>query len=258
MTESQFNQLAAEGYNRIPLVLETFADLDTPLSVYLKLAYQPYTYLLESVVGGERFGRYSFIGLAATSRIEVRGHECSEFECGTLKSRAHFDDPLAFIQQYQARFKAAAQPGLPRFCGGLVGYFGYDTIRYIEKRLRAGNKPDPLDVPDVVLLLSEQLAVVDNLSGKIYLVVYVDPGRPAGCAAVGALRVWRSAVFSGGRSRQALHFRRRHHAGGAVAAHESAVQRISTDALSRIARIESVAVYVFLQLRRFSCGRRVA
>jgi len=176
MTESQFNQLAAEGYNRIPLVLETFADLDTPLSVYLKLAYQPYTYLLESVVGGERFGRYSFIGLAATSRIEVRGHECSEFECGTLKSRAHFDDPLAFIQQYQARFKAAAQPGLPRFCGGLVGYFGYDTIRYIEKRLRADNKPDPLDVPDVVLLLSEQLAVVDNLSGKIYLVVYVDPG----------------------------------------------------------------------------------
>jgi len=175
MTESEFKQLAAEGYNRIPLVLETFADLDTPLSVYLKLAYQPYTYLLESVVGGERFGRYSFIGIAAESRLEVRGNECSEFERGELKVRKRADDPLAFIQQYQARFKAAAQPGLPRFCGGLVGYFGYDTIRYIEKKLGANAKPDPLGVPDILLMLSEQLAVVDNLSGKIFLVVYVDP-----------------------------------------------------------------------------------
>src|SRR3990172_3444762 len=119
MTESQFNQLAAEGYNRIPLVLETFADLDTPLSVYLKLANQPYTYLLESVVGGERFGRYSFIGLSAASRLEVRGSECSELEYGDLKSRTRADDPLQFIRQYQARFKAAAQAGLPRFSGGV-------------------------------------------------------------------------------------------------------------------------------------------
>ena len=135
MTESQFNALAAEGYNRIPLTLETFADLDTPLSVFLKLANQPHTYLLESVVGGERFGRYSFIGLAADTRLEVRGYECSEFEHGKLKSRTQADDPLQFVQQYQARFKAAPQAGLPRFCGGLVGYFGYDTVRYIEKRL---------------------------------------------------------------------------------------------------------------------------
>ena len=175
MTESEFKQLAADGYNRIPLVLETFADLDTPLSVYLKLANQPYTYLLESVVGGERFGRYSFIGIAAESRLEVRGNECSEFERGKLKHRQRADDPLSFIREYQARFKAAAQPGLPRFCGGLVGYFGYDTIRYIEKKLVATAKPDPLGVPDVLLVLSEQLAVVDNLSGKIFLVVYVDP-----------------------------------------------------------------------------------
>ncbi len=175
MTESQFNQLAAEGYNRIPLVLETFADLDTPLSVYLKFANQPYTYLLESVVGGERFGRYSFIGLAAETRLEVRGNECSEFENAKLKGRTRADDPLQYIRQYQARFKAATQPGLPRFCGGLVGYFGYDTIRYIEKKLAGNAKPDALGVPDILLLLSEQLAVVDNLSGKIYLVVYVDP-----------------------------------------------------------------------------------
>ena len=178
MNESQFNELAAAGHNRIPLVLETFADLDTPLSVYLKLANQPYTYLLESVVGGERFGRYSFIGLAARSRLEVRRHECTEFEDGKPARRTTAGDPLQFVREYQARFKAASQPGLPRFCGGLVGYFGYDTIRYIEKKLAATQKPDPLGVPDIVLLVSEQLAVVDNLSGKIYLVVYADPRAP--------------------------------------------------------------------------------
>ena len=177
MTESQFNQLAAEGYNRIPLVLETFADLDTPLSVYLKLANRPYTYLLESIVGGERFGRYSFIGLAADTRLEVRGNECSEFERGKLQRCTHADDPLQFIQQYQSRFKAAAQSGLPRFCGGLVGYFGYDTVRYIERRLAGTHKPDPLGVPDILLLLSQELAIVDNLSGKLTLVVYADPGE---------------------------------------------------------------------------------
>jgi anthranilate synthase component 1 len=177
MTESQFTALAAEGYNRIPLTLETFADLDTPLSVYLKLANQPFTYLLESVVGGERFGRYSFIGLAADTRLEVRGRECSEFERGKLKSRIDAADPLEFVQHYQARFKAAPQAGLPRFCGGLVGYFGYDTVRYIEKRLAHSNKPDPLGVPDILLVLSEELAIVDNLSGKLTLVVYADPAQ---------------------------------------------------------------------------------
>jgi anthranilate synthase component 1 len=177
MTESQFKELAAAGYNRIPLTLETFADLDTPLSVYLKLANQPHTYLLESVVGGERFGRYSFIGLAADTRLEVRGYECSEFARGKLKSTTHADDPLQFVEQYQARFKAAPQAGLPRFCGGLVGYFGYDTVRYIEKRLAGSHKPDPLGVPDILLLLSEELAIVDNLSGKLTLVVYADPAQ---------------------------------------------------------------------------------
>jgi anthranilate synthase component 1 len=178
MNESQFSQLAAEGYNRIPLVLETFADLDTPLSVYLKLANRPYSYLLESVVGGERFGRYSFIGLAAQTRLEVRGNDCREFERGALAKRTTAADPLQFIQAYQARFKAAVQSGLPRFCGGLVGYFGYDTVRYIEPRLGRSAKPDPLGAPDILLLLSQELAIFDNLSGKLTLIVYADPGVP--------------------------------------------------------------------------------
>ncbi|MGZ9006438.1 MAG: anthranilate synthase component I family protein, partial [Burkholderiales bacterium] len=178
MTETEFRKLAEAGYNRVPIVLETFADLDTPLSLYLKLANEPHTYLLESVVGGERFGRYSFIGLAAGRRLEVRGYECLEIENGTVVQRVTVEDPLVYVEQYLQRFRVAKDPRLPRFCGGLVGYFGYDTVRYIEKRLARTRKPDPLDVPDILLLVSEELAIVDNLTGKLSLVVYAEPGTP--------------------------------------------------------------------------------
>jgi anthranilate synthase component 1 len=178
MTEAEFNRLAEAGYNRIPLVLETFADLDTPLSIYLKLANQPYSYLLESVVGGERFGRYSFIGLAAATRIEVRGQDCAELQGNQAINRTTMADPLEFVDAYLDRFKVAQDERLPRFCGGLVGYFGYDTVRYIEKRLADTHKPDPLGTPDILLLVSEEIAIVDNLSGKLSLVVYAEPGKP--------------------------------------------------------------------------------
>ena len=186
MTEAEFNQLAAAGYNRVPVVLETFADLDTPLSIYLKLAHQPYTYLLESVVGGERFGRYSFIGLAANTRIEVRDYTCCEFRDGRETLREEAADPLAFVEKYLQRFKVATDPRLPRFCGGLVGYFGYDTVRYIEKRLARSDKRDELGTPDILLLVSEEIAIVDNLSGKLSLVVYAEPGKAGAYAAARA------------------------------------------------------------------------
>ncbi len=182
MTEQEFNHLAAQGYNRIPLVLETLADLDTPLSLYLKLANRPYSYFLESVVGGERFGRYSFIGLPAKKRIVVRGKTVRVEGDSQVFEEAEVDDPLAFVQDYAARLKVAVRPGQPRFAGGLAGYFGYDTIRYVEKKLAACAKPDVLGTPDILLLLSEEVAVVDNLSGKIYLIVYVDPAEPGAYA----------------------------------------------------------------------------
>ena len=186
MTEAEFNQLAAAGFNRVPVVLETFADLDTPLSIYLKLANQPYTYLLESVVGGERHGRYTFVGLAAGTRIEVRDHDCIEIRNGKETLREHVDDPLAFVEGYLQQFKVATDPRLPRFCGGLVGYFGYDTIRYIEKRLARVDKHDELQTPDILLLVSEELAIVDNLSGRLSLVVYAEPGKSGAWAAANA------------------------------------------------------------------------
>src|SRR5690349_8060126 len=179
ITEPEFRALAAQGYNRIPLVLESFADLDTPLSLYLKLAQQRYTFLLESVVGGERFGRYSFIGLPAKVRIRVNGEQVEVEDASGVIER-HEGDPLAFLREFLGRFRAAPQPGLPRFCGGLAGYFGYDTVRHIEPKL-AGHKParsDALDdLPDMLLLLTDELAVIDNLAGKIYLIVYADPGE---------------------------------------------------------------------------------
>jgi anthranilate synthase component I len=178
MTEVEFEQLVRAGYNRAPVVLETFADLDTPLSIYLKLANRPHTYLLESVVGGERFGRYSFIGLAAESRLEVRGETCTEIRAGRTVSQSRDADPLAFVNAYLERFKVAQDPKLPRFCGGLVGYFGYDTVRYIERRLAKNSKRDELGTPDILLMVSEEMAIVDNLSGKLALVVYAEPGKP--------------------------------------------------------------------------------
>jgi anthranilate synthase component 1 len=185
MTEIEFKQLAQEGYNRIPLVAEAFADLETPLSLYLKLAHVQnngeHSFLLESVVGGERFGRYSFIGLPARTLLRASGFgEAAKTEVVTdgLVVETHAGNPLDFVAAYQKRFKVALRQGLPRFCGGLAGYFGYDTVRHIEKKLANSCPPDDLGMPDILLLQTEELAVIDNLSGKLSLIVYADPARP--------------------------------------------------------------------------------
>ncbi len=179
MTEAEFQRLAAQGFNRVPLLAETFADLETPLSLYLKLANRSNTYLLESVVGGERFGRYSFIGLAAPVRLRAVGRLVTVMHGDVVAEKSQTADPLVFVREFLSRYRVAELPGLPRFCGGLVGYFGYDTVRWIEPRLAGGwLKPDALGCPDMLLLVSEELAVIDNLSGKLYLVVYADPTKP--------------------------------------------------------------------------------
>jgi len=188
MTEQEFFALARQGFNRIPLVRELPADLETPLSVYIKLANAPYSYLLESVVGGERFGRYSFIGLPARTVLRVRNHLLTVETDGEVVEEHNLPDPLAFIADFQARFKAAPLGRLPRFTGGLAGYFGYDTIRYIEKRLAATRKDDVLHTPDILLMLTEEMAVFDNLAGKLYLITHADPMQ-ADAYAQGHLRL---------------------------------------------------------------------
>jgi anthranilate synthase component 1 len=185
ITELEFKSLTQQGYNRIPLMVEAFADLETPLSLYLKLAHGrgdgAHSFLLESVVGGERFGRYSFIGLPARTLLRASGFG-SEAKTEVVRDgvvvETNHGNPLDFIAAYQQRFKVALRPGLPRFCGGLAGYFGYDAVRYIEKKLENSCPPDTLGTPDILLLQCEELAVIDNLSGKLYLIVYADPALP--------------------------------------------------------------------------------
>ena len=181
MTELEFKSLATQGYNRIPLIAEAFADLETPLSLYLKLAQTQdagkNTFLLESVVGGERFGRYSFIGLPASTLMRSFGTKIEVVKDGEIIEQVD-GNPLDFIAEFQSRHKVAKRPGMPRFCGGLAGYFGYDTVRHIEKRLAHSAPKDDLGLPDIQLLVTEELAVIDNLSGKLYLIVYADPTQP--------------------------------------------------------------------------------
>ena len=178
ITFEQFQQQAAEGHNRIPVVREVLSDLDTPLSVYLKLADGPHTYLFESVEGGERFGRYSIIGLPARRTYSFRGHTLEVSELGEVVERRDVADPLAEVEILRARHSVPRFEGLPGFTGGLVGWFGFECIQYIEPRLAAGVKPDELGTPDIYLMLSEELAVFDNLKGRLYLIVHADPSQP--------------------------------------------------------------------------------
>ncbi len=178
LNETEFNQLATQGYNRIPLMREVLADLDTPLSTYMKLCAAPYTYLFESVQGGEKWGRYSIIGLPANKIITANANQITIKENGNVIEEYSVDDPLAEIEKIQQTYKVAEIEGMPRFNGGLVGYFGYETIRYIEPRLNKNDineKEDPLGSPDVLLMVSDEVVVFDNLGGKLHIIVHADP-----------------------------------------------------------------------------------
>lgn len=175
MTPQQFAALAEQGFNRIPVARQVLADLDTPLSTFLKLADSPFSYLLESVQGGEKWGRYSMIGLPARDVLTVHGNTVRLTRSGSVIEEHEVADPLAFVSEFQQRFRVPVLDGLPKFDGGLVGYFGYDTIRYIEPRLKASCPADELGTPDILLMVSEEVVVFDNLSGKLHIIVMADP-----------------------------------------------------------------------------------
>ena len=177
MTPELFDDYTQQGYNRIPIFREVLADLDTPLSTYLKLAHGPYSYLFESVHGGEQWGRYSIIGLPCNTVVKVNGNIITLEKNGKTLETVEHENPLVWIEQFKARYKVPDLPDIPRFNGGLVGYFGYETIGYIEPRLRSTGKPDPLANPDILLMVSEEMLVFDNLSGKVLLLVHADPSE---------------------------------------------------------------------------------
>tara|TARA_B100000929_G_scaffold130433_1_gene103276 strand:- start:2855 stop:4333 length:1479 start_codon:yes stop_codon:yes gene_type:complete len=177
ISKNDFNKLAKKGYNRIPLMCEVLADLDTPLSTYTKICNFPYSYLFESVEGGEKWGRYSIIGLPAKKIISVTGEKVKITENSKLIDEYNTSDPLKEIEKIQQSYKVAQIEGMPRFSGGLVGYFGYETIRYIEPRLNKNNKEDPIGSPDILLMVSDEVVVFDNLSGKLFIIVHADPKK---------------------------------------------------------------------------------
>jgi anthranilate synthase component 1 len=175
MTPEQFNQLALQGYNRIPVSREILADLDTPLSAYLKLANGAYSYLFESVHGGEQWGRYSIIGLPCKTIVKVNGKQISLENNGVVIETLTHDNPLVWIDGFKQSYKVPDIDNLPRFNGGLVGYFGYETIGYIEPKVCKTEKPDPIGTPDILLMVSEEILVFDNLSGKMLLLTHANP-----------------------------------------------------------------------------------
>lgn len=175
MIENDFNQLAQQGYNWIPVSRDIMADLETPLTCYIKLANRPYSYLLESLQGGEQWGQFSIIGLPCKTVIQVRGQIIRVCQNGRLEQEIEQADPLAWIEAYRAQYRVPPNSKMPRFCGGLVGYFGYDTIRYVEPRLGLCQLKDPLDTPDITLLQSDDVAVYDNFTHRLKLITHVDP-----------------------------------------------------------------------------------
>ena len=174
LTQNDFLARQAEGFNRIPVARTVLADAETPLSAYAKLAQGPRSFLFESVEGGERWGRYSIIGLPAKTWLSVEGYRLSLFESDECVESRDVADPLQEIERYQQRFKSAPAPDLPVFHGGLVGYFGYDTVRYTESKLMDSCPPDELNVPDILLVLAEEVLIFDGLRGTLTLVVNAD------------------------------------------------------------------------------------
>lgn len=175
MNPQDFAALAAQGYNRIPVSTEVLADLETPISAYRKLAEGPYSFFFESVQGGEKWGRYSIIGLPCQTVLKVFGYRADVYRNAELVESEEVEDPLAFAEAFHERYRVAPRDDLPVFHGGLVGYFGYDTVRYVEPKLAGSMPEDELGTPDILLMVAEEVLVFDNLAGTIRLVVSVDP-----------------------------------------------------------------------------------
>ncbi|MDG2019520.1 MAG: anthranilate synthase component I [SAR86 cluster bacterium] len=148
--------------------------METPLSVYRKLANCSYSYLFESVEGGEKWARYSLIGLKADRVIKIIKNQIEIHQDGSLYETFISQDPLEYIDQLQKSFVLKEDPNLPKFNGGLVGFFSYDCVRYIEDRLSNSTPQDTLGTPDALFMVSEEVAVFDNLKNKLHLIKLIN------------------------------------------------------------------------------------
>jgi len=164
----EFEKLAEKG-NLIPVYREILADIETPVSVLMKLQNKDYVYLLESVEGGEKWGRYSFLGTDAGVIFKVRNDEVILEENGKATHRQHKGNPLHLLRELLNRYQPVPLPGLPRFYGGAVGFLGYEMVRYFEE-LPPG-PPDDLNLDEAVFVISDSIMIFDNVRHTIKVVV---------------------------------------------------------------------------------------
>lgn len=178
-SKKEFVKLAEKG-NLIPVYAEMPADFETPLSAFAKIDDGDFSYLLESVVGGERIARYSFLGSRPALVFVSKGREITVREGGRKKVFTTAKDPLAEIEKIMEKFSFVPVKGLPRFCGGLVGYMGYDTVRFFE---RIPDKTrDDLNLPDCFFMLTDTILLFDHLERRIKIVSNAFVGKDASSA----------------------------------------------------------------------------
>ncbi len=164
---STFASLTAQG-NLIPVYREIMADMDTPVSAFRKIDDGRYSFLLESIEGGEKWARYTFLGSTPSEVIRSRGNTVELLSADGSCKREDVADPLAFIRDYLSRFTPVELPGLPRFFGGAVGYLGYDMVRHFES-LETG-KPALINAYDAYFVITDTLVIFDNVRQKIKVV----------------------------------------------------------------------------------------
>lgn len=164
---TEFEKLAKKG-NLIPVYREILADVETPVSVLMKLQNKDHVYLLESVEGGEKWGRYSFLGTDAGVVFRIHGDKVILDEKGKVTTREHNGNPLNYLRELLNRYKPVAIPGLPRFYGGAVGFLGYEMVRYFEKL--PPSPPDDLSLDESIFVISDSLMIFDNVRHTIKVV----------------------------------------------------------------------------------------
>ncbi len=170
-SEKEFLKLAKKG-NLIPVYREILGDLETPVSCFLKMGDRPYSYLLESVEGGERMARYSFVGGTPSLVFQSKGRKISIRDfAGKLKEYETSKDPFYELEKILLRFRQVPVEGLPPFSGGAVGYLGYDTVRFIEKI--PDKNLDTLNIPDAVFIFTDTLLAFDHIGKKIKVIANV-------------------------------------------------------------------------------------
>ena len=174
MTEQDFIKHIEQGYNLIPLKSTLINDGLDPIDVYQKLSNMPKSYLLESLEGKKDWSRYTIIGLPSEEYIELKDNKIKYFISNKLVEEIETNNPIDWIEEFQNKFNVPNDSDLPKFQGGLVGYFGFDTVKYFEPAIKATIQKDEMDTPDICLIVSKEFLIFDKINNKIHIVIYTN------------------------------------------------------------------------------------